>query len=157
MKLLLSDILKLDIFKDAEIIAGRSGKNNEVSFVTIMDVPNIAEWLHGGEMLLVAGIFEKCCNENFFRSVKRKSVSAIITKYAYASAVDDNIRFVCEELCIPIIAVSAGISWSDIMIPITQLIAKMQYELIYQSQQFHSALMRSLIRGESVAQLCGNI
>ena len=157
MKLLLSDILKLDIFKDAEIIAGRSGKNNEVSFVTIMDVPNIAEWLHGGEMLLAAGIFEKCCNENFFRSVKRKSVSAIITKYAYASAVDDNIRFVCEELCIPIIAVSAGISWSDIMIPITQLIAKMQYELIYQSQQFHSALMRSLIRGESVAQLCGNI
>lgn len=157
MKLLLSDILKLDIFKDAKFVAGKSGLNNEVAFVTIMDVPNITEWLHGNEMLLVAGFFENFCSEEFFRSMKRKAVSAIVTKYTYAAAMNERMCALCEELSIPVIAVPIEASWSDIMIPITQLIAKMQYELIYQSQQFHSMLMGSLIRGESVAQLCEKI
>lgn len=108
-------------------------------------------------MLLVAGFFENFCSEEFFRAMKHKEVSAIVTKYTYATAMNENLCALCEELCMPVIAVPIGASWSDIMIPITQLIAKIQYELIYQSQQFHSMLMASLIRGDSVAQLCEKV
>lgn len=157
MELLLSDILHLEPFRNAQLIAGESGLQNEVTFATVMDVPTIIDWLHGGEMLLAAGIFQECCNETFLRSLKSKSVSAVITKPYYTHVLDARRRALCDELGLPILTVPAQTAWSDIMIPITQLVAQRQYEVIYQSQLFHAALMQFLIKGDSLTQLCTDI
>ena len=157
MNLILSEILKLEPFKDAKIIAGKTGLLNEVTFATVMDVPDIIEWLHGGEMLLAAGFFQNCCNATFFRSLKSKSISAVITKPSYISGMDSALCSLCDELRLPIITVPAETAWGDIMNPITQLVAHMQYEIIYQSQLFHAALMRFLMKGNSLTHLCMDI
>ena len=157
MELLLSDILRLEPFREARIIAGKNGINNEVAFATVMDVPTIIEWLHGGEMLLAAGIFLDCCSESFLRSLKSKSVSAVITKPDYTVGMDARLCALCDQLSLPIITVPAETAWGDIMNPITQLVAQKQYEVIYQSQLFHATLMRFLMKGDSLTQLCTDI
>lgn len=157
MELLLSDILRLDPFQEAKIVAGKSGINNEVAFATVMDVPTIIEWLHGGEMLLAAGIFLECCSESFLCSLKSKSVSAVITKPDYTQRMDAHLCALCDQMSLPIITVPAETAWGDIMNPITQLVAQKQYEVIYQSQLFHATLMRFLMKGDSLTQLCTDI
>ncbi len=157
MKLLLSDILNLEIFDDCKIIAGESGLNNEVSFATVMDVPDITEWLHGGEILLVAKLFDECANASFFLSLKEKSVSAIITKPNYIIHLNQPLIELCETICLPIIVVNQGMAWGDILNPITQLVAEIQYKVIYQSQLFHSFLMSFMIEGNSLELLCNDI
>ena len=157
MELLLSDMIRLEPCHQAQIIAGKSGIDNEVAFATVMDVPTIIEWLHGGEMLLAAGIFQECCSESFLRSLKCKSVSAVITKPDYIQGMDPYLCALCDQMSLPIITVPAEMAWGDIMNPITQLVAQKQYEVIYQSQLFHATLMRFLMKGDSLTQLCRDI
>lgn len=157
MKLLLSDILNLEVFHDCKIIAGESGLNNEVSFATVMDVPDIVDWLHGGEILLAAKLFDSCANASFFLSLKKKDVSAIITKPNYVMHLNQHLIDLCETICLPIIAVPQGTTWGDILNPITQLIAEIQYKAIYQSQLFHSSIMSFMIGGDPLELLCNDI
>ncbi len=157
MNLLLSDILKLEIFNDCKIIAGKSCLGNEVSFATVMDVPDIVEWLHGGEILLAAKLFDSCANASFFVSLKEKSVSAIITKPNYVLRLEQPLIDLCETICLTIIVVPNETTWGDILNPITQLIAEIQYQAIYQSQLFHASLMSFMIGGDSLEWLCNDI
>lgn len=157
MKLLLSDILNLEIFDNCKIIAGKGSLNNEVSFATVMDVPDIVEWLHGGEILLVAKLFDSCANASFFLSLKEKTVSAIITKPNYILRMNQTLIDLCERIRLPVIVVNQNMAWGDILNPITQLIAEIQYKAIYQSQLFHSFLMSFMIGGNPLELLCNDI
>ncbi len=157
MELLVEDVLKMDCMKNANIIAGRTGLKNKISYTTIMDVPDIFKWLHGGEMIFAAELFYVCANKDFFNRLHEKSVSAIITKPTYTNKLNDFLIKQCDELCLPIITVDKNASWSDITYPITEHIARKQYDAIYQSQLFHSALLNSVIHGKSIDQLCYEI
>ena len=57
MKISVKDVLKIGKLQQAEVFAGKSGLKNEISFVTVMDVPDIIPWLNGGELLLSARLF----------------------------------------------------------------------------------------------------
>jgi purine catabolism regulator len=157
LDLLVEDVLNLECMKTAQVIAGETGLKNKVSNTTIMDVPEINKWLHEEEMIFVAGLFQDCANENFFISLNKKSVAAIVTKPAYVSKLDDNLKELCNKLYLPIIIVDQNTSWNDITYPITRIIANKQYDVIYQSQLFHSELMNSLIHDNSISQLCNVI
>lgn len=157
MSLLVEDILKLDCMKTAQIIAGNTGIKNKVSNTTIMDVPDIGKWLHEEEIIFVAALFRDCMSEDFFIGLNEKSVAAIVTKPAYVSNLDENLKIVCDKLQLPIIVVDQSISWNDITYPITRTIANNQYDVIYESQLFHSELINSLIHSKSLNQLCDEI
>ena len=153
----LREVLELEIFNGSSILAGESGLDNEVTFVTVMDVPTIVDWIHEGEMLLVAKQFVDYADKAFFDQLRNKSVSAIVAKPSFAPALTPDILEHCSQIGLPIISVPAKISWSDIINPVTQLFARSQYEAIYQSQQFHATLMKSLIKGASLDQICKDI
>ena len=157
MKLLVEDVLNLDCMKTAQVIAGETGLKNNISNTTIMDVPDINKWLHEEEMVFVARLFRDCTNEDFFINLNRKSVAAVVTKPAYVSKLNDNLKELCDKLYLPIIIVDQNASWSDITYPITRIIANKQYDVIYQSQLFHSELMNSVIHDNSLSQLCSDI
>lgn len=157
MELVLSDILQMEIFQHSHVVAGNSGINNTVSFATVMDVPDIVKWLRGGEILLVANLFDTHINSSFLLDLKTKSVSAIITKEKYAAHLDGELKAMCETLRLPIIAVPNETSWGDILNPITQMVAEIQYQAIYQSQLLHASLMNFMIDGLSLELLCGEI
>lgn len=148
------NILELDAFNEAVVLAGRKGLTNEVSFVTVMDVPDIIEWLHEGEMLLVVNLLEQVANEKFLYDLHEKRISALVTKPAYAPALTPDLLALCDQLRLPVISVPPEVSWSDIVNPITQRIARTQYETINQTQQFHTALMKAMVKGSSFKQLC---
>ena len=47
----IQEILYIESFRDAFILTGTSGLDNEILFTTIMDIPNLHEWLNGGELV----------------------------------------------------------------------------------------------------------
>lgn len=157
MKLLVEDVLKMDCMNSAKVIAGHGGLKNSISFTTIMDVPEIIKWLHGGEMIFAAKLFYDCTCEEFFMHLSQKSVSAVITKPAYIGNLDERLIRICDKLYLPIITIDQSASWGDVTYPITELIARKQYDVIYQSQLFHSALLNSLIHGKTLNHLCCDI
>ena len=52
LKVRLRDILKVDLLAGAEVIAGETGMDNEITSVNVMEVPDIVDWVRPGELLL---------------------------------------------------------------------------------------------------------
>ena len=150
----LSNILELDAFDGAQILAGRKGLSNEVSFVTIMDIPSIVDYVHEGEMLLASSLLEQVANKESLEQLHDKKVSALVTKPAFAGALTPDMLDLCDRLQLPVISAKPDVPWSDIVSPITQRIARVQYETIHKTQQFHTSLMKAMVKGSSFEQLC---
>ena len=53
MGILLSRLMKMPCFKNAKLVAGTvENKNTYVEGITIIERPDIANWIKGGELLL---------------------------------------------------------------------------------------------------------
>jgi len=52
MSLTMRQLLKTPELSGMELICGSSGLDRVISSVNVMEAPDIARWLHGGELLL---------------------------------------------------------------------------------------------------------
>lgn len=55
MALTVRQCLEIDVWKDVKVVAGEQGLDRTVTFVNIMEVPEVVKWMKGGELLLTAG------------------------------------------------------------------------------------------------------
>ena len=57
------DLLKLDTFKDFELVSGESGLDRGVSWPNVAQTVSIREWLVGGDVILMSGVGLKITDE----------------------------------------------------------------------------------------------
>ena len=57
------DLLKLDTFKDFELVSGENGLDRVVSWPNVAQTVSIREWLVGGDVILMSGIGLKITDE----------------------------------------------------------------------------------------------
>lgn len=57
------DLLKLDTFKDFELVSGENGLDRGVSWPNIAQTVSIREWLVGGDVILMSGVGLKITDE----------------------------------------------------------------------------------------------
>lgn len=56
MSLTVREALSLNILKEAEVVAGHGGLDNPIRWTHILDHPQVAEWIKGGEVLITSGM-----------------------------------------------------------------------------------------------------
>ena len=84
MDLKVKDLLAMEPLKDAEVLGGQQYTHNLIEGVTIMEGPDIADWIKGGEVILtslysIQDFDEKELRE-FTAKLAEKRVSALIIK-----------------------------------------------------------------------------
>ena len=47
-----SDVLKLPVMRGVRVLAGEAGLSGKVEHVTVMEVPEIRQWLKGNDFLI---------------------------------------------------------------------------------------------------------
>ena len=57
------DLLKLDTFKDFELVSGENGLDRGVSWPNVAQTVSIREWLVGGDVILMSGVGLKITDE----------------------------------------------------------------------------------------------
>lgn len=119
------DLLKKPIMRDATYLGDSSGLNNTITGITVLDSPDIAEWLNGGE-LLITSLFpirehsSEQVNEWMAR-LSEKKVSALIIKIQKVFAeIPAYIIQASQKHHIPIIQISKDIAFIDIMYPVME-------------------------------------
>lgn len=55
MTITINEALKIGRLKEGEIIAGKEGLNRVISYVDVLEVPDIAPWLREKVLLLTTG------------------------------------------------------------------------------------------------------
>ena len=77
-------ILRMQRLQDAKVLGGENGLCNVIKGITIMEAPDIADWLKGGEMLLTSLYPIRNYTEDeqreFVLRLAEKKVSALMIK-----------------------------------------------------------------------------
>lgn len=117
------ELLRTETLKNAKILAGKSGIDNEIKGVTIIEAPDIVKFIKGGEVLLTGlYAFKSCSIETFkgyFRELTQKNVSALILKRGrnveFADNKIDLLMEFAEAYSIPVLEVPFEVSFREIM------------------------------------------
>ena len=151
MPVTVGQILELDVLKDARLLAGKGGLGRRVSSVTVGEVPDIADWLSGGELVLstmfaVKGDLER--QREFCRRVMLAGAAALFVKTTrFVENVPRDVLELAEKRNFPIIEVPQGLRWTRLMQEATEIIINRQASQLEKSQSIHRDLLGVVIRG----------
>lgn len=157
MPVTVAQILKLDSLGQARILAGREGLARTVSSVTVGEVPDIAEWLSGGEMVLstmFALINDVGRQREFCQRIMAAGASALFVKpKRFVGEFPEDVLEIADKRRFPIVEVPQQIRWTRIMQEATEVLINRQATLLEKSQAIHRELLEVVIRGGGWADL----
>jgi PucR family transcriptional regulator, purine catabolism regulatory protein len=151
MPVTVGQILELPVLKEARLLAGEEGLDRRVTSVTVGEVPDIADWLSGGEMVLstmfaVKGDLER--QREFCRRVMMAGAAALFVKTTrFVENVPADVIELAQKRKFPIIEVPQGLRWTRLMQDATEVIINRQASQLEQSQAIHRSLLGVVIRG----------
>jgi len=151
MPVTVRQILALDVLKEARLLAGGDGLDRRVTSVTVGEVPDIADWLSGGELVLstlfaVKGDPER--QREFCVRVMMADAAALFVKTTrFVESLPPDVVELAEKRRFPIVEVPQSLRWTRLMQDATEVIINRQASLLEQSQSIHRSLLRVVIHG----------
>ena len=144
-------ILRLGTLSQARVLAGHKGLGRVVSSVTVGEVPDIADWLSGGEIVLstmFALINDVERQKVFCRRIMTANASALFIKpKRFVGHFPADILEVAEARDFPIVEVPQEVRWTRIMQEAMEVLINRQASLLEKSQEIHRQLLDVVIRG----------
>ena len=118
MPLTVKHILEMPELTGVVLIAGESGLINHVRSVNVMEAPDIAQWLRGGEFLLSSGYqFRDSAGdlEEFIKTIHAAGVAALGFKNRFLQEFPSRAKDFANRLALPILGLPLELPYSDII------------------------------------------
>lgn len=161
MLITVNDVLKLEGFKNARIIAGKEGVSNTVKNATLMEVPDIFPYVEANN-LLITTLFPICSNEAAINELIPKlaglKLSGICIKPArYIDEIPLIMIEQANSLGFPIIELPEGANLSNLVTEILDLSLNMHINILKFRNYIHEHLMNLFLKGEDIDSLVNNL
>ena len=155
--LTLKEALQLPILERARVVAGIGGLERSIRWVYTVSVPNAADWLHGGELVLTT-VFnmpdspaEQC---EFLRQLADKGIVAVvITIGMLVDEIPEYLLAIGDELDLPLIELPFQTRFVDIAKVINERIAEENLDTISRALSIQQRLSRLVLEGGGFAEL----
>ncbi|MGM0437926.1 MAG: PucR family transcriptional regulator [Bacillota bacterium] len=168
MKITLKDVMELPIFADARIIAGHEGQGKEVKSVTVAEVPDAADWLNGGELVVTTAYFLKDDPEKqkewLISLIDGKATALAIKPERFLGNIPDSMIKIANDLSFPLIKLPHKIDWPQIIENVMNAINESKSKIIRRSEEIHNKLTQIVLRedgldiiADTLASLVNNI
>ncbi|HZH92988.1 MAG TPA: PucR family transcriptional regulator ligand-binding domain-containing protein [Tissierellaceae bacterium] len=137
MGIILKDILKMSCFENSKLVSGiEIIDRTEVEGITIVERPDIANWIKGGELLLTSFYSiesDVTAQKKLVEDVARNGAAGIIIKVSdVVPVVSNEIIETGKRLNFPVISISKEVKYIDILYPVMGLLFNEQvYKLNY--------------------------
>ena len=153
----IKDLFQLETLQNLEFYAGRNGCGRSITTVTIMDIPEIVDWLSEGELVIAGVLFQQCFSRKLVDSFLQKNIAGIVTKRKFLSAIPSELFDYCNETGFPVLLAPENYNWGQVMKPIVTDMIRKPYLVIEENQNFHYSLMKSMIEGASLSEICNQL
>ncbi len=155
--LTLRDALQLPILQDAKVVAGAGALDRAIRWVHNVSVPNAADWLHGGELVLttVSNMPESAdAQGDFLRQLAEKGIAAlVITIGMLVDEIPEYLREIGDELGLPLIELTYQTRFVDIAKVINERIAEENLDTISRALSIQQQLSRLVLQGGGFSEL----
>lgn len=148
------DIFKLEELQNLVFYAGQTGEERIIQSVTIMDIPEIVDWISEGVLVIAGVLFQQCFSRELIDSFLEKNIAGIVTKQKFLTTIPRELFDYCNETGFPILLAPADYNWGQVMNPIISHIIRKPYLMIEENQKFHYSLLKAMIQGVSPTNIC---
>lgn len=151
----------MGMFQDFSILAGEKAVNRELTSATVIDAPDIGNWIKGGEFVLSTGYAFRNDMEVLFRAVKQMSKSGAcafgIKLDRYIKELPKELVKYAEEHCFPIIYIPKHYFFVDIITPLQQILNRREFSSLEYSEYIHNLFMEKLMMGVTVREILNEV
>lgn len=152
--LTVGEALGIGVMQRARLIAGAGGLGRVIRTITIMDTPDIKNWLRGGELLLSNIFVIKDNPEDQIRLVQdlaeRGAAGLGIKLKRYVESIPARMVELADSLDLPLIEMPVDCAWIDIMIPLYTEIINRQAARLSRAWEIHNTFTRAALEGRSI-------
>ena len=167
MEITVKEVMQLGPLKTSQVVAGYQSLHNVVKGVTIMEAPDIVNWLAGGELLLTS-LYSTSGGEvnyqEFVRKLFDKGICALAVKVRrFVDEIPLEIIETANEVGLPIIEVEGNVRFVDIMYPVMEMLFNKQVVELKYYKEVQERFTALALHGEGLesiteilAELVGN-
>ncbi len=143
--------------RKATVMAGASGLDNVVRSVNVMEVPNILDWVHPGE-LLVTTMYplrdDRAAIRTLIPRLAEKGLAGLaVTVESYLEGLLPTMLADADRLGFPLIKLPPRVSFVDIIQPLTSRILDLQADELRQSEAILRRFLDLVLVGGDYADI----
>jgi len=147
--------------KKARIVAGARGLDRVIQSVNVMEVPDILEWVHPGE-LLVTTMYplrdDAAAIDALIPRLAEKGLAGLaVTPSGYMNGFPASMLEAADALGFPLIELPEKVSFIDIIQPLTSEILKLQANELIQSEEIHRQFIDLVLSGGTYRDIAQGI
>nr|WP_275899500.1 PucR family transcriptional regulator ligand-binding domain-containing protein [Bacillus piscicola] len=118
--------MKIGGLRKCKVIAGHQGLDREMNVVTIMEVPDIIQWLKGKELMLTSMYplkDDEQAQKKLIKDLNEKGTAALAIKpHRFIEDIPDILTEEAEKYNFPIIEIPEEVSYLDIISPVMNVV-----------------------------------
>jgi len=147
--------------KRAKIVAGARGLDRIIQSVNVMEVPDILEWVHPGE-LLVTTMYplrdDAAAIDTLVQRLAEKGLAGLaVTPSGYMAGFPSGMLEAADALGFPLIELPEKVSFIDIIQPLTSEILKLQANELMESEEIHRQFIDLVLSGGTYRDIAQGI
>jgi len=164
MDLTVKAALALPVLKEARVLAGEAGLGKAIERVTILDAPDISNWVSGNELILTnAYLFQTQpgLEIRLLKDFAAKGCAALGVKLGrFIESLSPEFLALADELAFPIIHIPFDAIWTDIINSVlTEVLAK-HARMLEKADEIHRQFTQRALEGggyQAVADTLGEL
>lgn len=157
LSLTVREILFFPELKGVKVIAGEKGLNRVVTKVTVMDAPDILNWLHGGELLITSGyvIRENPLKlKQLIQDMNSVNAAAFgIKVHRFLNEIPAEVIQKADELDFPLLHIPVQFTFCDVFNPIISKLFHKEVDNLRYSETIHRSFFDLIAHGGSVEEI----
>lgn len=116
--------LSIEPLTQAKTVAGTSGLQRRIKHVTVMEVPDLTQWLKGNDFIITSLYCIKDDHQaqiKLIQDIAKLGCAALAVKTdRYVRALPDEMKFIADDLAFPLIDIPPHITYIDIINPLME-------------------------------------
>lgn len=161
MKLTVRELLGMDKLSDARLIAGKTGLDREILSVNVMEVPDIDNWIHPGDLLITTMYplrDQQAKIETLIPRLHSKGLAGLVVKlHRYIDDLPRRTVEQADELGFPIIEIPSDTSFIDVIQPVTSRILELQTNELLRSETIHNKFLDLVLNGGGFTEIASTL
>jgi len=148
------DVVELPAMAGATVLGGKAGLDRPVTGVNVIEVPDVARWLRGGEFLFTAGYAWRERPDHLadlLPELDRAGVAGVAVKLGtYLARLGPSVCAVADELRLPVVQLPAQVAYMDVIDPLYRRLVSQRLWLLERSAETQQLLARAGLEEQSV-------
>jgi purine catabolism regulator len=161
MAITVRDLLSTPAFANFEVLAGKNGLDRMVTSVSVMDAPDIHNWIRGGEILMTTGYIMKDDTLKFLdliKNINQAQAAALFVKITrFIDTLPEEVLALAEELAFPIVYMPVNLAFIDVIHPVLSQIVNDQARRLQLSENIHRSFTNLVLSGGETEQIINTL